>query len=77
MEPVSVFWWWLGVLACLTAGVLLVRPDAIAYRRQWIASGKTSGSWWVNVARRLLITWAVFGVFWLVLVLGLRVAFHH
>ena len=48
-------WWYLGVVLCFTAAFLLVRRDAAAYRRQWIADGGTSRSWWFHVGKRMAI----------------------
>jgi len=59
--PVGV--WYLGAALCFGAAFLLFRGDAAKYRRQWIAAGGTSGSWWIHVGCRfaiaLLITVAV------------------
>ena len=52
-------WWYLGVVLCYAAGFLLFRKDAAAYRRQWIAEGGTSRSWWLHVGRRMAIALVV------------------
>ena len=52
-------WWYLGVVLCFTAAFFLVRKDAAAYRRQWIAEGGTSRSWWLHVGRRTAIALVV------------------
>ncbi len=57
--PVGV--WYLGVVVCFGALVLLVRRDAASYRRQWIADGGTSRSWWIHIGRRWVV-WLIISV---------------
>ena len=72
---VSVGWWWLGVVLCLGA-LVLVRGSALEYRRQWIASGRSARSWYLQLGRRYVILLLVFGAYWLVMTsaAGVRVA---